>query len=69
MAEPRQLSQLIESFVDSSRSPSQQAASLDTIASLVKNDVLTMKGLVREMEMYLTATDNVLRARGTFIYV
>ena len=76
-----------------------QAASLDKIASLVKNDVLTMEGLVgftyiifvfiqynslvglftalvcllsiskiqvREMEMYLTTTDNIIRARGTF---
>ncbi|XP_062156644.1 MMS19 nucleotide excision repair protein homolog isoform X2 [Alnus glutinosa] len=67
MTEPSQLSQLIESFVDSSRSPSQQAASLDTIASLVKNDVLTMQELVKEMEMYLTVTDNVLRARGILL--
>lgn len=67
MAEPSQLSQLIESFVDSSRSPTQQAASLDTIASLVKNDVLTMEGLVREMEMYLTTTDNIIRARGILL--
>ncbi|XP_059456370.1 MMS19 nucleotide excision repair protein homolog isoform X1 [Corylus avellana] len=67
MAAPGQLIQLIESFVSLSRSPSQQAASLDTIASLVKNDVLTMKGLVREMEMYLTATDNVIRARGILL--
>uniref|UniRef100_A0A2N9GRY4 MMS19 nucleotide excision repair protein n=1 Tax=Fagus sylvatica TaxID=28930 RepID=A0A2N9GRY4_FAGSY len=67
MAEPSQLSQLIESFVDSSRSPTQQAASLDKIASLVKNDVLTMEGLVREMEMYLTTTDNIIRARGILL--
>ncbi|XP_050286018.1 MMS19 nucleotide excision repair protein homolog isoform X2 [Quercus robur] len=67
MAEPIQLSHLIESFVDSSRSPTQQAASLDKIASLVKNDVLTMEGLVREMQMYLTTTDNIVRARGILL--
>ncbi|KAL4625999.1 hypothetical protein ACB092_05G064500 [Castanea dentata] len=67
MAEPSQLSHLTESFVDSSRSPTQQAASLDKIASLVKNDVLTMEGLVREMQMYLTTTDNIVRARGILL--
>ncbi|XP_065637191.1 MMS19 nucleotide excision repair protein homolog isoform X3 [Quercus suber] len=78
MAERSQLSHLIESFVDSSRSPTQQveftqyvralqAASLDKIASLVKNDVLTMEGLVREMQMYLTTTDNIVRARGILL--
>ncbi|KAB1218501.1 hypothetical protein CJ030_MR3G026381 [Morella rubra] len=67
MAEPSQLGQLIESFVDSFRSPTQQAASLDTIASLVKNDTLTIERLVREMEMYLTTTDNIIRARGILL--
>ncbi|XP_030972279.1 MMS19 nucleotide excision repair protein homolog isoform X2 [Quercus lobata] len=67
MAEPSQVSHLIESFVDSSRSPTQQAASLDKIASLVKNDVLTMEGLVREMQMYLTTTDNIVHARGILL--
>uniref|UniRef100_A0A7N2LN05 MMS19 nucleotide excision repair protein n=1 Tax=Quercus lobata TaxID=97700 RepID=A0A7N2LN05_QUELO len=95
MAEPSQVSHLIESFVDSSRSPTQQekyaigymaieeqevwwvtkeikvlswnSASLDKIASLVKNDVLTMEGLVREMQMYLTTTDNIVHARGILL--
>ncbi|KAJ6706369.1 DNA REPAIR/TRANSCRIPTION PROTEIN MET18/MMS19 [Salix purpurea] len=67
MTEPSQLTQHIESFVDSSRSSTQQAASLDTIVSLVKNDVVTISSLVREMEMYLTTTDNIIRARGILL--
>ncbi|KAJ8443311.1 hypothetical protein Cgig2_015792 [Carnegiea gigantea] len=65
----------IESFVDSSTSPAQQllvfhefspcrdlsvtgqAENVKAIASLLKNDV-------REMELYLTTTDHILRARG-----
>ncbi|KAF3450688.1 hypothetical protein FNV43_RR06777 [Rhamnella rubrinervis] len=67
MAVPSELTQRIESFVDASRSPTQQAASLDAITSLVKNDLLTIENLVREMEMYLTTTDTVIRARGTLL--
>ncbi|KAK0598457.1 hypothetical protein LWI29_034853 [Acer saccharum] len=67
MEEPTQLTQHIESFVDSSRSPNQQAASLDAIASLLKNNVLTIEKLVREMDMYLTTTDDVIRARGILL--
>lgn len=66
MAEPSQLTQHIESFVDSSCSSTQQAASLDAIVSFVKNDVVTISSLVREMEMYLTTTDSIIRARGNF---
>ncbi|KAF4362145.1 hypothetical protein F8388_023997 [Cannabis sativa] len=67
MAEPSDLTQHIESYVDTSRSQSQQAASLDSITLLVKNDFITIETLVREMEMYLTTTDNVIRARGTLL--
>ncbi|XP_022723670.1 MMS19 nucleotide excision repair protein homolog isoform X2 [Durio zibethinus] len=67
MAETSQLIQHIESFVDSSHSPGQQAASLEAIASLLKNDQLTIETLVREMEGYLTTTDNIIRARGILL--
>ncbi|XVF26849.1 hypothetical protein REPUB_Repub14bG0054800 [Reevesia pubescens] len=67
MAETSQLIQHIESFVDSSHSPSQQAASLDAIASLLKNNKLTIQTLVREMEGYLTTTDDIVRARGIIL--
>ncbi|XWS18947.1 hypothetical protein CRYUN_Cryun32bG0088600 [Craigia yunnanensis] len=67
MAETSQLIQHIESFVDSSHSPSQQDASLEAIASLLKNNQLTIETLVREMEGYLTTTDNIIRARGILL--
>ncbi|KAK8503384.1 hypothetical protein V6N12_034779 [Hibiscus sabdariffa] len=67
MAEPSQLSKYIESFVDSSLSPSQQAESLEAIASLLKNNQLTIETLVREMEGYLTTVDNVIRSRGILL--
>ncbi|OMO70965.1 Armadillo-like helical, partial [Corchorus capsularis] len=67
MAETSQLVQHIESFVDTSRSPAQQAASLNAVASLLKNNLLTMEKLVREMEGYLTTTDDVIRARGILL--
>ncbi|PON88549.1 Coatomer beta subunit [Trema orientale] len=67
MAEPSELTRHIESYVDTSRSQTQQTASLDSITSLVKNDLITIETLVKEMEMYLTTTDNVIRARGTLL--
>ncbi|BAT91645.1 hypothetical protein VIGAN_07025500 [Vigna angularis var. angularis] len=68
MAETTQLTRHIESYVDtSSSSPSLQAASLNAIASLVKTDVLPLEALVREMGLYLTTTDNVIRARGILL--
>lgn len=57
----------IESFVDSSSTPAQQAASIDAIAALVKNDIITLEALVREMGLYLTTTDSFIRARGTLL--
>ncbi|XAR50685.1 hypothetical protein NMG60_11005079 [Bertholletia excelsa] len=57
----------IESYVSSSSSSAQQSASLDAIAALLKKDILTIEALVREMEMYLTTTDSILRARGMLL--
>ncbi|KAI3786132.1 hypothetical protein L1987_45263 [Smallanthus sonchifolius] len=59
----------IETYVDSSssKSPSQQDASLDALAKLLMNDMITLELLVREMEMYLTTTDNITRARGILL--
>ncbi|XP_012069080.1 MMS19 nucleotide excision repair protein homolog isoform X1 [Jatropha curcas] len=67
MAEPSKLTQHIESYVDSSRSSTQQAASLDAIVSLLKNDAVTIGSLVKEMDLYLTTTDDILRARGILL--
>ncbi|XP_060205809.1 MMS19 nucleotide excision repair protein homolog isoform X2 [Lycium barbarum] len=57
----------IESYVSSSTSPAQQAASSDAIAVLLKNDLLSLEALVREMEMYLTTTDSSIRSRGILL--
>ncbi|KAG5619200.1 hypothetical protein H5410_019024 [Solanum commersonii] len=57
----------IESYVSSSSSEAQQAASVDAIAVLLKNDLLSLETLVREMEMYLTTTDNIIRSRGILL--
>ncbi|XP_073137535.1 MMS19 nucleotide excision repair protein homolog isoform X2 [Henckelia pumila] len=54
----------IELYVNSSATSLQQEASVDAIATLLKNDMLTIEALVREMEMYLTTTDHTIRARG-----
>lgn len=40
---------------------------MDAIVSFVKNDVVTISSLVREMEMYLTTTDSIIRARGILL--
>ncbi|XP_059645093.1 MMS19 nucleotide excision repair protein homolog [Cornus florida] len=67
MADPAQWIKHIESFVDSSGSTTQQAASLDAISILLKNGMLTIEALVREMQLYLTTTDNIIRARGILL--
>ncbi|CAN1836561.1 MMS19 nucleotide excision repair protein homolog [Linum perenne] len=67
MAETTQLTRHIESYVDVSCSSDQQGAGLDSIVALLNNDVITISSLVRDMEMYLTTTDNVIRARGTLL--
>ncbi|XP_028795433.1 MMS19 nucleotide excision repair protein homolog [Neltuma alba] len=64
MAKLDQLTRYIESYVDSSATSSQQFASVDAIGNLVKNNALTLEALVRELEMYLTTTDDIIRARG-----
>ncbi|CAH2044832.1 unnamed protein product [Thlaspi arvense] len=67
MAAPTQLTQHLETFVDITRSPTQQADSLKAIASSLEKDSLSMNELVVEMDMYLTTTDNVVRARGILL--
>ncbi|KAI4355583.1 hypothetical protein L6164_004341 [Bauhinia variegata] len=67
MAELSQLTRYIESYVDSSSTPSLQAATLEAVACLVKNNTLTLEALVREMGLYLTTTDNIIRARGILL--
>ncbi|CAL9135103.1 unnamed protein product [Musa textilis] len=57
----------VEAFVDSARATNQQAASVDAIAVLVHKDLLTLEGLVIEMEQYLTTSDHVIRARGILL--
>ncbi|KAL6559928.1 hypothetical protein OROGR_005045 [Orobanche gracilis] len=57
----------IELYVNSSATPSQQAASLDAVTTLIKNDSLTLEALVREMDMYLTTTDIIIRSRGILL--
>ncbi|RZC81718.1 hypothetical protein C5167_044284 [Papaver somniferum] len=57
----------IESSVDSTHPLAQQNASLDAIATLIKNDLVTIEALVKKMAMYLTTTDNVLRTRGILL--
>ncbi|KAG6490873.1 hypothetical protein ZIOFF_052203 [Zingiber officinale] len=44
-----------------------KAKSVDAISSLIKNDLLTLEALVREMELYLTSTDHIIRGRGTLL--
>ncbi|XP_071903172.1 MMS19 nucleotide excision repair protein homolog isoform X4 [Coffea arabica] len=67
MAKPTEYVKHIESYVDSSSSPSQQAASVDALAILLKNDLLTLEALVRELDLYLTTTDSIIRSRGTLL--
>ncbi|KAH9605118.1 hypothetical protein KSS87_005742 [Heliosperma pusillum] len=57
----------IETYVNCSTSIAQQNASAKALASLLKNDTITMEYLVREMELYLTTTDDILRARGLLL--
>lgn len=59
-----QLTRHVESYVDSSATPAQQVASVDAIGNFVKSNALTLESLVRELEMYLTTTDDIIRARG-----
>nr|CAN78899.1 hypothetical protein VITISV_011189 [Vitis vinifera] len=63
MAQLSPLTQYAELYVDSSRPSIQQAASVDAVAYLLKNDILTLEALVEEMGMYLPTTDNLIHAR------
>ncbi|XP_042418401.1 MMS19 nucleotide excision repair protein homolog isoform X2 [Zingiber officinale] len=67
MEKPSTLISHIEAFVDSARVLNQHAKSVDAISSLIKNDLLTLEALVREMELYLTSTDHIIRGRGTLL--
>ncbi|KAG8380020.1 hypothetical protein BUALT_Bualt07G0150100 [Buddleja alternifolia] len=67
MGDSVQLINHIELYVNSAATPSKQAASVDAVATLVKNDLLTLEALVREMEMYLTTTDSIVRSRGILL--
>ncbi|KAL0441479.1 UNVERIFIED_CONTAM: MMS19 nucleotide excision repair protein [Sesamum radiatum] len=67
MADSVQWIQHVELYVSSSATPSQQVASVDAVATLLKNDLLTLEALVREMEMYLTTTDSIIRSRGILL--
>ncbi|KAK2371354.1 MMS19 nucleotide excision repair protein [Trifolium repens] len=67
MAETTQLTRHIESYVDSSSTPTHQASSLDAIGLLIKTNALTLEALVRELDMYLTSTDAVIRSRGILL--
>ncbi|KAJ4831086.1 hypothetical protein Tsubulata_006074 [Turnera subulata] len=59
----------IESFVDTSSSPTQQASSLGAIVTLLKKDVVTIESLAREMGMYLTTADDIIRAREALTHL
>ncbi|XP_038693958.1 MMS19 nucleotide excision repair protein homolog isoform X2 [Tripterygium wilfordii] len=67
MVEQSQFTRHIELFIDSSCSVMQQTASVDAIALLLKNNVLTLEALVKELGMHLTTTDNIIRARGILL--
>ncbi|RDX83993.1 MMS19 nucleotide excision repair protein-like protein [Mucuna pruriens] len=67
MAKTTQLTRHIESYIDDSSTPTHQAASLNAIASLVNTDALPLEALVSELEMYLTTTDDLVRARGILV--
>ncbi|XP_020594037.1 MMS19 nucleotide excision repair protein homolog isoform X3 [Phalaenopsis equestris] len=54
----------IEAFVDVTRPAEQQKAGVAAVAGLVKDDLITLEALVKEMELYLTTTDDTIRARG-----
>ncbi|KFK31334.1 hypothetical protein AALP_AA6G098500 [Arabis alpina] len=64
MAQPNQLTLHLETYVDVTRSPAQQAECVKAVALSLEQDSLSLDELVREMEMYLTTTDNVVRGRG-----
>ncbi|XP_020105720.1 MMS19 nucleotide excision repair protein homolog isoform X2 [Ananas comosus] len=64
MANPSSWTPHVEAFVDTSRPPSEHVASIEATTKLVNNDLLSLLDLVKEMEMYLTTSDHVIRSRG-----
>ncbi|CAN6456758.1 unnamed protein product [Victoria cruziana] len=67
MAGPSEWIPHIHAFVDLSVSQEQHDESLSRLVSFVMTDMLTLEILVKEMEMYLTTTDSVTRARGILL--
>ncbi|KAF8095597.1 hypothetical protein N665_0329s0018 [Sinapis alba] len=67
MAAPSQLTEYLEAFVDVTRSSTHHADCLKAIVSSLEKSVLSINQLVVEMDMYLTTTDDVVRARGILL--
>ncbi|CAF1920601.1 BnaC02g38350D [Brassica napus] len=67
MAALNNLTEHLEAFVDVTRSPTHHAESLKAIATSLEKGVLSINQLVVEMDMYLTTTDDVVRARGSIL--
>ncbi|KAH0939924.1 hypothetical protein HID58_007385 [Brassica napus] len=67
MAALNNLTEHLEAFVDVTRSPTHHAESLRAIATSLEKSVLSINQLVVEMDMYLTTTDDVVRARGRIL--
>ncbi|CAN7045195.1 hypothetical protein IGI04_008225 [Brassica rapa subsp. trilocularis] len=67
MAALNNLTEHLEAFVDVTRSPTHHAESLKAIATSLEKSVLSINQLVVEMDMYLTTTDDVVRARGILL--
>ncbi|XP_057773140.1 MMS19 nucleotide excision repair protein homolog [Salvia miltiorrhiza] len=57
----------IELYVSSTATPSQQSASVEAVATLLKKGFFTLETLVKELEMYLTTTDNIIRSKGILL--
>eukprot|EP01018_Ginkgo_biloba_P001984 Gb_13638 [translate_table: standard] len=58
---------LLEAFVNPDKPAQEQGACLDAITSLTVGGQLTIQVVVSDMEMYLTTTDNAVRARGILL--
>ncbi|XP_049931512.1 MMS19 nucleotide excision repair protein homolog [Nymphaea colorata] len=67
MASPSEWIPHVHAFVDLSLSQDHHDACLGKIVSFIKTDMLTLEILVKEMEMYLTTSDAVTRARGILL--
>ncbi|XP_047961342.1 MMS19 nucleotide excision repair protein homolog isoform X4 [Salvia hispanica] len=67
MGESVQWIKHIELYVSSTATPSEQSASVDEVATLLKKGIFNLETLVKEMEMYLTTTDSIVRSRGNLL--